>query len=288
MNNEIKIAVLLTTYNRREKTLACLQSLYAQQLNENVTIEVFLTDDASQDGTAEAVRQLYPDVHVLDGTGSLFWAGGMRFTWKRALLSNPHYYLLLNDDTLLFRGAITTLIENIVTTSAPGICIGSTVDPETGKTSYGGRLLTSKNKWASRLVDAPDQLVQCDLAHCNIMMVPAEVVGTIGILSDGYTHGLADYDYTLKANKAGFKVFIAPGFLGTCKDDHGNNWKSYNVPLKQRIAYLMSPKGLAYHEYLMFIKRHFPASYPTAFVKLWLKTFFPFLWDSLKSKTAVQ
>ena len=75
---------------------------------------------------------------------------------------------------------------------------------------------------------------------------------------------------------------MAPGFLGSCVDDHGNNWMPQKTSFKQRIQYLKNPKGLAYKEYLQFIRSHFPLSYPTAFCKLWLKTFFPFLWETFK------
>ncbi|HYE55805.1 MAG TPA: glycosyltransferase, partial [Chitinophagaceae bacterium] len=76
----MKIAVLLTTFNRKQKTLACLQSLQQQILPGNVSLEVFLTDDASSDGTAETVLQQFPSTHVFIGTGFLYWAGGMRHT----------------------------------------------------------------------------------------------------------------------------------------------------------------------------------------------------------------
>jgi GT2 family glycosyltransferase len=114
------------------------------------------------------------------------------------------------------------------------------------------------------------------------MLVHNEVVRKVGILSEVYTHGLADYDYTLQVNKAGFNVYVAPGYLGTCLNDHGNNWKSHNTSLKQRIQYLKSPKGLAYNEYMTFIRKHFPLSYPFAFCNVWMKTFFPFIWDTFK------
>ncbi len=114
------------------------------------------------------------------------------------------------------------------------------------------------------------------------MMVPREVVKKIGILSADYTHSIADFDYTLRAKKAGFNVVVAPGILGHCTDDHGNNWKSSGVSLKDRIRYLKSPKGLAYKEYLHFIKLHFPSHLPVAFFKLWLKTLFPVVWDKFK------
>lgn len=118
------------------------------------------------------------------------------------------------------------------------------------------------------------------------MLVSKQVVEKIGILASHFTHCLADYDYSLKARKAGFPVAIAPGFLGKCVNDHGRNWKSQSTTLKERISYLKSPKGLAYKEYLRFIKDHFPLSLPSAFCKLWIKTFFPFLWDTFKNKPA--
>lgn len=284
MASSKNIAVLITSYNRKQKTLDCLQRIYQQHLPKGYTLTVHITDDASTDGTPEAITQHYPQVKLYGGTGSLFWAGGMRYTWRKAMEAQPTYYLLLNDDTLLYTTAITTVLETAISQAQPSIVIGSTVDAETGQQSYGGNRLLAGGRWKSTMVPATDHAIHCDFGNANILLVPATVVELIGILSESYTHGLADYDYTLNAKKAGFNILMAAGFLGTCKDDHGNNWKSNNVTLKQRIAYLKSPKGLAYHEYLLFIKHHFPLSYPAAFCKLWLKTLFPFLWDVFKNK----
>jgi GT2 family glycosyltransferase len=245
-----------------------------------VELEVFLTDDASSDGTAAAVKTTYPGTNTFNGTGSLFWAGGMRETWKKAMPHNPDYFLLVNDDTLLAPNAVATLLD--AEREGAGITVGSTCDTSLGAISYGGWELTSKSMWKSRRVHSASKFLECDFANANIMLVSAAVVNKLGILAAHFTHSLADYDYTLKAKKAGFPVRVAPGFLGSCADDHGNNWRSGNTSLRDRIRYLKSPKGLAYKEYLRFIRDHFPLSLPSAFAKLWLKTFFPFIWDNLK------
>jgi GT2 family glycosyltransferase len=282
----MKIAVLLATYNRKEKTISCLTSLFAQQIPENVNLEVYLTDDASSDGTAEAVKTNFPQVKLFAGSGSLFWAGGMRNSWTQALTANADFYLLLNDDTLLAGNAISELLKYSAAgndnSRTAAICIGSTVDQSTGEISYGGKKLRSKTRIHSDVVYSNTEYLDCDLGNANIMLVPGEIVKKIGILSNSFTHSLADYDYTLRAKKAGFKVLVVPGILGHCVDDHGNNWKSANVSLKERIRYLKSPKGLAYSEYLGFIREHFPLHLPSAFFKLWMKTLFPFVWDTLK------
>ncbi|MBB1286132.1 glycosyltransferase family 2 protein [Flavisolibacter sp. BT320] len=280
----MRIAVLLTTFNRKEKTLTCLESLYAQQLPAGLTFEVFLTDDNSKDGTAEAVQESFPDVHIFHGNGSLFWAGGMRNSWRHALQHQFDYYLLLNDDTVLHENAIHVLLES--NRKQTSVCVGTTLDKNSGTLSYGGRKVYSSLQLKSYKVHSDTEYVECDLGNANIMLVPNAVVDKIGILSDVFTHGIADYDFTLKAKKNGFQVLVAPGILGYCVDDHGNNWKSTKVSLKERIQYLKSPKGLAYKEYLHYIKSHFPLHYPSAFCKLWMKTFFPFLWDSFKKSNS--
>lgn len=281
----MKIAILLATFNRKEKTLSCLERVYAQKLPDEGGLNIFMTDDNSSDGTAQAVADRFPEVKVFTGNGNLFWAGGMRNSWKEAFKTDPDYYLLLNDDTLLFETAILSLLNYYeVTETKDAIVIGSTLDEAKQEISYGGRKLFSPGKVQSYNVYSDTEYLECDMANANIMMVPKTAVQKIGILSDRYTHSIADFDYTLRAKKAGFRVMVVPGVLGHCIDDHGRNWKSSKVSLRDRIKYLKSPKGLAYKEYLKFVRTHFPYHLPEAFVKLWLKTFFPVLWDRFKGK----
>lgn len=274
------IAVLLATRNRRDHTIACLQRMQQQTVAGAVQLVIHLTDDGSTDGTVEAVRQQFPSVKIYKAGGDLFWAGGMRNSWTEAAKEAPDYYLLLNDDTVLNNDAVAMLLNN--PSPEASICIGSTRDPATGERTYGGRKLTAKYSWKDDVVVYSDtDYLPCDVANANIMLVPKAVVEKIGILSAAYTHGLADYDYSLSANKAGFAVLVAPGYLGTCVNDHGKSWK-LKTTLRERIAFLKSPKGLAYKEYMVFIRRHFPLSYPSAFVKVWMKTFFPFIWETFR------
>lgn len=277
----MKLAVLLTTYNRRQKTITCLERLEKQVLPPATEVTIFLTDDHSQDGTADAVKALFPSVHVFHGDGKLYWAGGMRKTWREAMKYDPDYYLLLNDDTVLFDDCIARLLA-VAVQYHPCICIGSTMDAQSGQLSYGGWKLTSARSWKSKRIMPVNEVVDCDFANANIMLVAKEVIAATGILADNFTHALADYDYCLTARKQGFAVKLAPGFLGSCTDDHPVSWKTGKSTLKERIQYLKSPKGLSYTELLYFIRKHFPVSYPAVFVKLWMKTFFPVIWDRYK------
>ena len=117
---------------------------------------------------------------------------------------------------------------------------------------------------------------------CKYIMDKQRYLNAIGIFDEHFTHGIADFDYSLRAVKKDIPVYLAPNYGGVCLHDHGHPWKPSDAPLKERIAYLKSPKGLAYKEYLYYIKKHFPLFLPYSFVAIWMKTFFPFLWENYK------
>lgn len=56
------IAVIIPTFNRRERLCAALDSVLAQTCPAD---EICVVDDGSRDGTADMLRQRYPDVHCL-------------------------------------------------------------------------------------------------------------------------------------------------------------------------------------------------------------------------------
>jgi GT2 family glycosyltransferase len=287
-----RVAVLLTCYNRKDKTLNCLRAFYnaVEYFKSKDNFEIYLVDDNSSDGTKEAVRNNFPEVNIIIGTGHLFWAGGMRLAWNTAIEDGEFQaYLLLNDDTELLETTIRDLIQthqySLENYKKGGVYIGSTVDPITNNFTYGGRKIYQNGLVVkSGLVNPTNQPVECDFANANILWVSREVVNQIGIFNENYTHSLADFDYTFTAKKNNFPVLVAPGIGGYCIDDHGNNWLSSSATLKERIKFLYSPKGLSYKEYLYYIKRNFPLSYMYVFTVLWLKTLFPFIWDRFKKK----
>ena len=139
MTNIPTVAVLLTCHNRKDKTLQCLNALYAQQgLDVDYKIEVFLVDDASTDGTTAAVRLQFPDVTIIQGDGTLYWNRGMHKAWDTASKTKDFdYYLWLNDDTFLFVNAIESLLAGAEFSNQKSVICGCTLSLETNTISYG-------------------------------------------------------------------------------------------------------------------------------------------------------
>ena len=138
------IAVVMTVYNRRKQTLACLRALHASTvLKAGVAMSVCLTDDGSTDGTSEAVSTEFPDTRILRGNGALYWNGGMRKAMTDAMALRPDYYLWLNDDVRLVPDAIERMIQTAQAERRAGGASPSwwfRRRSDNGKTSYGGRV----------------------------------------------------------------------------------------------------------------------------------------------------
>jgi len=279
----MNIAVLLTCFNRKEKTLQALDKL-TQAYNtvaEKVSVKIYLTDDGSTDGTGDAVKEKFPNAVILKGNGNLFWAGGMRNSWNKAINSdNYDGYLLLNDDTNVYEDVFDQLMmsnqHSIKKYGKGGIYIGSTRDSENGLLTYGGAKLTHKFWFKYNFLEPNGNFQECELGNANIMFVAADVIKQIGILSKGYIHGVADYDYTLKAVNKNIPVFITPNYCGNCKNDHKEIYTDFSTKkLKERIELLKSPLGLDIKSNLNLMKRHFPFRVPFVILSALLKVILP-------------
>lgn len=280
------IAILLTVFNRKDKTIACLNSIETTLREQDIPIkiDVFLTDDKSTDGTREAIEKQqysYP-IHIINGNGSLYWNGGMIKSWKTAVRHGGFDgYLWLNNDTTMLPAFWKDLTDTetfcISNYGKSGIYVGSTQDPETKEFTYGGFIF--ENRWTlkDRFILPNGRHPQpCQCAHGNITYVSQEVVDSMGIFHDGYIHGAGDHDYTYRAYKKGFPILVMPYYAGECENDHNKNVvKLADMSLKERLAYVKSPIGYNLHNTLLFQRRCFPYRLPLVWLMSWIKILFP-------------
>lgn len=285
----ITIATLLTCFNRKDKTINALSNLYKalEKHRESISLQVFLTDDGSTDGTSKAVSDQFPQVKILHGNGSLYWAGGMRNSWSAALREKKFdYYLLLNDDTNIFPNLFTEFIKadeySKNAYNQGGVYLGATKDPKTGEYTYGGACITNRFKFKYHFLKPNGKYQECDLGNANIMFVSKDVVDKVGMLTNGYIHGVADYDYTLKAVKNKQPVLLMPDYLGECEHDHDDIYDTYaQKPFKERLRLLKNPLGLDFKSNYLLMKNHFPKRIPLYVVSALLKLIFPRFYTKL-------
>jgi GT2 family glycosyltransferase len=275
----MNVAILITCFNRRETTLKCLEHLFGQ----DVDFDVFLVDDGSIDGTGESVKARFPDVFVIQGTGSLFWNGGMRLAWIEALKHRKYdFFIWLNDDTILDQSAIAHLLacnrEIIKKSGRNGVVTGACrVSLDHDEFSYGGRD-------CSGALYPNGELQKCRYINGNIVLIPNEICEDIGILSSKYTHAHGDYDYGIRAIEAGYCCYTTKYFIATCAPNVGvPKWCNPSTPLMERLRLVNSPNGFALKDFVKYkhVDQGFVASIVVYF-KIYFRVFFPNLYLILK------
>ena len=271
-----QIAVLITCFNRKTKTLACLEALFNNPLPDSYLLKVYLVDDGCTDGTSDAIRDKYPQVAIINGNGSLYWNRGMHKAWQTAAGADVYdYYLWLNDDTYIFATTLLTLLSAADSTEDKSIIIAACCSKLTGKLTYCG------DDANGHLVIPEDKLKEVKVYGGNCVLIPAFVYETVGNLDPLFHHAIGDNDYALRALKKGIKSYVAPGFLAYCEEhDTLPKWCLSAIPFKERISSLYSPLGHA-HPYYFFryelrhfglytaLKHFFSINFRLAFPALW-------------------
>lgn len=309
----INIAILLTCHNRKEKTLRCLESLFAAldsyahsspasaqpggEIDHGARLlksKIYLTDDGCTDGTAEAVTSTFSDrdITILQGDGDLYWAGGMRLAWREAMKGAYDYYLLLNDDTVLYPDVFTTLFaaEDYCRKhfGREGIVSGMVSDPaDPTCITYGGEVFVSRFTGRRRMLGPSGEPQLCDWTHANTLLVPSEVAERQGILYEGYRHGQADLDYGYRARRRGIPVVVTAKACGTCPFDHpdiqGIEERLCSMTLSERRDYLNHPLH-SDADYLTMIRRCMPMKYPMTWLFRKMNLYAPRLYYWLNKK----
>lgn len=271
-----KIAVLLTCHNRKEKTLQCLLSFYDATKPNDTQFDFFLVDDGSTDGTTEAVKSKFPNVNIIKGSGNLFWNRGMHLAWKKALDYNEFdYYIWLNDDVIINTKGLTTIINDAKEMPNSIICGVLQSAIEKDRITYGGKNIEGK------FIEPTGKPLSCKYINGNMVLIPNRIVKNIGILDPFYPHAIGDYEYGLRAIKAGFQCFISSYFIGLCENNPSlPKWCLSNVKFKDRLKSLYSPLGNS-HPYYFFsyeYKYHGLLVALKHYLTIHLRVFFPKLW----------
>ncbi|MEO3693388.1 glycosyltransferase family 2 protein [Roseateles paludis] len=271
MSAPVSVCALLTCFNRVEKTMACLAALEVAAKKADVELCAVLVDDGSSDGTAQQVRQRFAWVQVEVNVGApLFWCRGMHRAMQLAFERRPELLLLLNDDTVLFEDALSTLIDCLAQGGADqrlAIAVGSTCDATTGAQSYGGSRRISRWRPMTFVRVAPTEKPQdLDTFNGNVVLIPTAVVERIGLIDGTFEHAMGDIDYGLRARRAGIAVRLAAGFQGACSNNpvrgtHGDS----TLPLSRRWQLMLSRKGLPWRSWARLTRRHAGLGWPLYF-----------------------
>lgn len=252
------VVVLMTSFNRRAKTLAALRSLRDQVVSSRIAAAVVLYDDGSVDGTAEEVAAAAPEVEIVRGDGTAFWSRGMAAAHARALaVTEPDYLLWLNNDVTLEAHALDTLLEAACLHGREAAVVGPLADPDTGVVTYSGYTRVGARPQQLRHVTPDGTSVPTDAFNGNVVLLPRTVYRAIGPIDARFEHSYGDTDYGYRMAKAGLRAVLAPRFVGSCaRNGVKGTWRDPHLDTRARLALLASKKGIPLRSYVHFQRRH--------------------------------
>ena len=106
MSENPELSILVVSFNTRELTLECLRSVY--QATHETEFELIVVDNASSDGSAEAIRKEFPALKLIALDENIGFGRGNNLAAEHA---TGEFTLLLNPDTVVLDGAIDALVR---------------------------------------------------------------------------------------------------------------------------------------------------------------------------------
>jgi N-acetylglucosaminyl-diphospho-decaprenol L-rhamnosyltransferase len=211
-----EVSVIIVSWNTKDILLDCLRSLYAQTA---ATIQVIVVDNASSDGSADAVETEFPQATLIRSDENLGFAKGN----NRGLeVANGRYILYLNPDTIILDGAVDKMIHYLGANPSIGV-LGphtynadgrTTQDTVIFKPTLGRMFHTHVPVW--RLIPGwkPELAGQAswhrtgpvEVVKGCCMLMPASLVHDLGGMSEKHFMYSEEEDLCSRAAQKGFET----------------------------------------------------------------------------------
>lgn len=202
-----KVIIIVLNWNGWGDTLECLASL--QRLDYS-NYQVIVVDNGSTDDSVMRIREYAPHVELLETGRNLGFSAGCNVGIVRALEQAADYVWLLNNDTTVDPGALTSLVHTAMSdarTGATGSAIYSAHTPHQLEAWGGGRI----NFWLGRSRHAkqpvPDNVI--DFLTGASILISRTVIEHLGLLDEGFFMYWEDTDYCFRLRRAGYRIAVA-------------------------------------------------------------------------------
>lgn len=210
-----KVGIVIINFNGEEDTTACLLSLRGIDYPD---YEIVLVDNASRDASADRIKTGFPEITLIKNSDNLGFAEGNNVGIRYSLENGADYVLLLNNDTVVDKKFLTEIVSAAQAHPEAGV-LGPKIYlyGEEGRIWYaGGYLNKITGKTFHRGLHKKDvgqfeQMTDVDFVSGCAMLIRRAVIEKIGVLDPDYFFSYEDVDFSLRAERAGFKLIYVPG-----------------------------------------------------------------------------
>ena len=252
----MNLAVVILNWNQAAATIRCVEAVAAWT---HVASDIWVVDNASQDGSRDLIPKQCPMAHVLASDSNLGFAGGNNLALRRIMSSRADGVLLLNNDAVIAEDQVQHLFSELETHPRLGV-VGPLLDERRGRSSpkgfapagpeqvftAGGRdiarhLGTRHEEKAADLpaLIATHRLLDVDYVPGTVVLVRAEVFRSVGLFDEDYFFSGEMADFCRRASAQGYASAICPRAWATHEPGGGARSTLYRYyTLRNRFLYI--------------------------------------------------
>lgn len=256
-------SIVIVNWNTKRFLLSCLASIKVH--TRGIDYEIFVVDNASTDGSADAVAQVFPEVHLIRNNANL---GFSRASNQAIRQAQGRYILLLNPDAQLIDDTIVRMIgflDNYPDIGAMGCRIvneSGHLDPRCARREptlltelfhevgldrrfphssiFGRYLMTNWDHTTDREVE---------VLSGACLMVRHAAIDAVGLLDEGFFMYGEDIDLCARMRAADWRVyFFSQGTIVHIGDASANQVRGeMNLEkIRSRYRYFRKHRGTLY------------------------------------------
>ena len=215
MAGNIELSIIILNYNTKELLAGCLDSI--KKCENEISLEVIVSDNASSDGSAEMIKKDFPWVKLLMG-GNVGFAGGNN---RARSFVKGKLILFLNPDTILNKNVLKETTDYLKNHNGVGalscklILPSGEIDKDARRRfptpwiSFMRLFLRNGRKYWYQDVD-PNKIQEVDAIQGAFFLTWKDILDKVGWFNEDYFFKGEDLDLCWKIKKAGWRIIYYP------------------------------------------------------------------------------
>jgi len=272
------IYICFPVYNRIQLTIKCIESILTSTFKD---YKIVILDDGSTDGSTEIINETYPDIIILKGDGTFFWAKGMNTCLEYVLtISNDNdFVLMLNNDVEIEETTLNELIFKYQSLNTECIlgCFNLIIDNKNCIENSGYIIkkygfiqnLNPRFKHYAKIDSVKEELIKVDSLAAKGAFLSIKIIKKIGLIDEYHFrqyHGDSTYFY--RTNIYNIPIFI---YVNAKLYSHlyltGAGAEQHNCSFKEIITSFFTFKSGNYFKTIYFRSKIFNNNSIIAFIQ---------------------
>jgi len=248
----MKLSIIIVSWNVREDLVRCLRSI--EENRPMSEFEVIVVDNASSDGTVDAVRCDFPEVTIIANKENRGYAAANKQAVEK---SRGEYTLFLNPDSIMLPETLDKLIEFMDDNEDVGICGPKLLNEDGTIQATVRRFPDFRSAWYRYTIFKAlcifrrhhhrymmydfsyDRQMDVDQVIGAALMTRRSIIDELGGMDELFFMYYEEVDFCYRVKNAGWRIVFVPDIVIT----HFGGRSSEQIPIEVRAMSLTSVLG---------------------------------------------